>query len=796
MSRCPKCQHDLSVENLQSKQCPACGHHWEGQFPGESSVPENSRGPVEPGDGAPGESDNPGDLQDLPRAITGVGLHGGSSTNDPETWNADQDAATYVADISPADIVRMSQIWREVDDEVPSGMTIKSFESDEVEEADESSPTADVDELLSDLKAKNDSDETAPAPDGAGEGKISSVADTFVSDVFPSDEKEPSDSSEEDWSEKSVGQTFLSDDISLEKAAIEASGDSDSDGRDTPSDSDDGRTSDQTMLTDALFSEESDSSEAAEAAGATLPLGDDWMEKDDSRTHTADEMTGARTTEDSPPSGTGQDASTAKTLISEELPDMGRTDSGSDDGAGRTDRLSSQDVSGAEAAQGSGLVIQLRSMREKGNPDSDKADYELLNLLGEGGMGKVFNARQTSIDRNVAVKMLKPRHSSRKRDQHSKFLAEAVVTGELDHPNIVPIYDVGKDENDALFYSMKNVTGNPWLDTIHQKSTHDNLEILLSVADAVAFAHARGVVHRDLKPENVMLGEFGEVLLMDWGLAMPTEKFGKQRGIVRSSSMGGTPAYMSPEMATGPINKIGAHSDIYLLGAILFEIVTGRPPHRGKNAMKCLMAAARNKIVHTDHTGELIDIAFKAMSTNPKDRYKSVQEFQAAVRTYLAHSESITLAAMAEEDLERAQKSESYEDYAKARFGFEEALKLWDGNKRARSRLGAARLAYAHCALDKGDYDLAASLLDQGDRSHDKLKVDIAKARDERDARQKRLEAARRAGRGLLAALFLVVSGAAFWINTERTAAVNARNDAIDAKRYRRQGPRAGERAA
>src|SRR5690606_30443750 len=112
-----------------------------------------------------------------------------------------------------------------------------------------------------------------------------------------------------------------------------------------------------------------------------------------------------------------------------------------------------------------GLVIQPRLLQPQDESESDKADYQILSLLGEGGMGQVFNARQTSIDRVVAVKMLKSRTSSRKRDQHVKFLAEAVVTGELDHPNIVPIYDVGRDQNNALFYSMKNVTGNPWLDT-------------------------------------------------------------------------------------------------------------------------------------------------------------------------------------------------------------------------------------------------------------------------------------------------------------------------------------------
>ncbi len=547
----------------------------------------------------------------------------------------------------------------------------------------------------------------------------------------------------------------------------------------TPPDSPGNSSYDKTFVAVDQISDSHDSEDLSDAVAKTMPLSaeGDWLAADEGKTFAP------KTTEDSPtPRRRDEGDSIEKTMISADLSDEHSTGSGSADG-GRTDALASAEGSAVQLAEGSGLIIQERSLKDKSEPLSEKADYQIISVLGEGGMGKVYNARQTSIDRNVAVKMLKSKaSSSRRKDQHVKFLAEAVVTGELDHPNIVPIYDVGRDQTGALFYSMKNVTGNPWLDTIHQKSAHDNLDILMSVADAVAFAHARGVVHRDLKPENVMLGEFGEVLVMDWGLAMPTDKFHKQRGIVRSSSMGGTPAYMAPEMATGPITRIGAHSDIYLLGAILFEIVTGRPPHRGKNAMKCLMSAAQNKIVQTEHAGELIEIAYKAMSTDPKDRYKSVQEFQAAVRTYLAHSESITLAAVAEEDLERAESSDNYEDYAKARFGFEEALKLWDGNKRAKSSLGAARLAYAHCALDKGDYDLASSLLDPGDLSHQKLKVDIAKAQEERDARQKRLETAKCAGRVLLATLFLVVSGAAFWINTERAAAVEAKEIAVEAE--------------
>ena len=148
--------------------------------------------------------------------------------------------------------------------------------------------------------------------------------------------------------------------------------------------------------------------------------------------------------------------------------------------------------------------------------------------------------------------------------RNKKFLAEAVVTGDLDHPNIVPIYDVGTNSEGNLFYSMKKVQGDPWMNVIDQKSLAENLDILMRTADAVGFAHARGIVHRDLKPENIMLGEFGEVLVMDWGLAHPLAGYRKSNSVASSKSMGGTPAYMSPEMVTGPLEKIGPAEAIFI----------------------------------------------------------------------------------------------------------------------------------------------------------------------------------------------------------------------------------------
>ncbi|OHB85779.1 MAG: hypothetical protein A2V98_11205 [Planctomycetes bacterium RBG_16_64_12] len=418
------------------------------------------------------------------------------------------------------------------------------------------------------------------------------------------------------------------------------------------------------------------------------------------------------------------------------------------------------------------LVIPTRVLRESEEEDAAKADYELVSQLGEGGMGVVYAARQASIDRTVAVKMLKPTGAD-DAEARGKFLSEAVVTGDLEHPNIVPIYDVGRSEAGNLFYSMKRVKGTPWDTVISEKVFQENIETLMKIADAVALAHSRGVVHRDLKPENVMLGDFGEVLLMDWGLAV-------SRGLSSSTTgMGGTPAYMAPEMATGPVERIGSASDIYLLGAILYEIITGKAPHTGQNVMQCLFAAARNEIQPTERSGELLAIAMKAMATAPEDRYDNVGEFQQAIRQYQSHSESISLSTRADEDLQEARARDDYETFARAVFGFQEAVNLWEGNARASAGISEASLAYATSAFRKGDYDLGASLLDADIPEHADVLHQIQKSQHERDARQQRLKTFKRIGVGLVATVFAVITVAFFWIRAERDEADRQRAEAV-----------------
>ncbi len=391
------------------------------------------------------------------------------------------------------------------------------------------------------------------------------------------------------------------------------------------------------------------------------------------------------------------------------------------------------------------------------------SEFELQEVIGEGGVGVVYAARQASIDRTVAIKMLRDEFAH-KRDHRNKFLSEAVVTGELDHPNIVPIYDLGTSELGSLFYAMKRVRGTPWSEIIRQQSLAENLRILMSVADAIAFAHSRGVIHRDLKPENVMLGDFGEVLVMDWGIALSTNMFVKSDKIGQSTSMGGTPAYMAPEMATGPLTAIGQASDVYLLGAILFEIITGRTPHTGPDVMSCLYAAARNEIQPTEKSGELLDVAYRAMATRPAERYASVQDFQAAIREYQSHSESVVLSTRADEELAEARRTKDYQDYSRALFGFQEARTLWSGNERAKTGEVEARLAYAERALEKGDFDLGLSLLDERQPSQAHLHGRLLAARHERDARQARIKGLRRLAIGLAAIIMITLVGGMLFI--------------------------------
>jgi len=412
------------------------------------------------------------------------------------------------------------------------------------------------------------------------------------------------------------------------------------------------------------------------------------------------------------------------------------------------------------------LVVKSHAVTSGSVDAKSSSDYELLEVLGEGGMGVVYSAHQTSIGRTIAVKMIRP-EAAKDDLKSSSFLSEAAITGELEHPNIVPIYELGSNDEGRLFYAMKKIKGVRWSNVLQQKSQAENLDILMRVADATAFAHSKGIIHRDIKPSNVMLGDFGEVLLIDWGLAVSMSKDGEFTAH-ENFARGGTPAYMAPEMAMGLKRRIGFHSDIYLLGAILYHIVTGAPPHIGNDTLSCVMAAADNKIPNPTQSGELIDIALKAMSIEPRDRYLSIKDFQNAIRDYQAHSESIVLSTRGTEALSEAQKTGDYQSYRRALAVFEEALTFWSENDSAVAGVKNTRLAYATCAFEKDDFELAASLLWQDEPAHVELAQKVASAQSKRESRQKLLKKLVYTSATLAAVVFVIITFGFFRIRIEQ----------------------------
>lgn len=440
------------------------------------------------------------------------------------------------------------------------------------------------------------------------------------------------------------------------------------------------------------------------------------------------------------------------------------------------------DPDGTPPGSKSSLVVKFRAVGEFDESQIDGNDYQMIDVLGKGGVGVVYSAKQTSIDRNVALKMLHPK-MSKNQDHRSKFLIEAVVIGDLNHPQIVPIYDLGKNKNNDLFYTMKQVEGTPWSDVVDELSLEENLEVLVKICNAIAFAHFKGVIHRDLKPDNVMLGDFGEVLVMDWGLALVTKKSEKYNTILSSPGLGGTPAYMAPEMVTGPISLITDSSDIYLLGAMLYRVLVGQAPHAGKNVTQCVKSAAHNKIQETEMRGELIDIAMKAMATKPEDRFATAIEFRDALKNYEAHAESLQLTTQAEENLTTATETGDYGVFSRSVFGFEESVALWTDNHAAIDGQVRAREAYAESALTNGDFELGLSLLDQEETSHLPLVQRLREGQHERDSRQRQLARSKTVFRWASLSFVLLLSCACLMIYVKMKAAEAATRKEAIAKR-------------
>jgi serine/threonine protein kinase len=283
--------------------------------------------------------------------------------------------------------------------------------------------------------------------------------------------------------------------------------------------------------------------------------------------------------------------------------------------------------------------------------------YQLRGEVGRGGMGCVLRARDPDLDRDLAIKVLL--HGDDRPEVSRRFLAEARTGARLQHPGVVPVYEVGRTEQDRPYFAMKLVEGRTLADLLQERPApaHDLprfLAVFAQVCQTVAYAHSKGVIHRDLKPANVMVGAFGEVQVMDWGLAKhagerdgglpptahdaPGNDSPRSPGQTAAGTILGTPAYMAPEQARGDVAAVDERADVFGLGAILCEVLTGRPPLTGADA---LARAARGELADAfarlDGCGvgaELIGLAKACLAPAPGQRPADAGEVARRMTAY------------------------------------------------------------------------------------------------------------------------------------------------------------------
>ena len=433
---------------------------------------------------------------------------------------------------------------------------------------------------------------------------------------------------------------------------------------------------------------------------------------------------------------------------------------------------------------------------EEGNYHTVSNDIEnswtghtILSELGRGGMGVVHRAQQDVLHRVVALKTPKHPHLNR------RFTEESLISGYLSHPNIISVHNLLKGDSNTIALTMPLIDGVSWDNklqsdydrfhgTLSNRILHEHLDHLLKVCQATSYAHYKGILHNDLKLENIMVGEFGDVVVMDWGCATqnPTVDVALPFHILHPKQVTrpfGSPSYMPPELAQGQGYAIGPWTDTYLLGAMLYEILEGRPPRKGKTLGSVIQQACLGETDPFEKctSPTLQQICLRALAPDHKDRYSTPEALEDDIRGYFKAEQSESLLATVERVLVE-ENGHTYSDSHTSLMTLIEAVsmtvqadQIWPSSAAKTLRTKACRQLVTR-AIEVGDLKLATAYLHHLSVDHDDLREALASQQQKRQLEINAIERNTRLTRLIVAFVMISLTVGGALVNSARQEAI------------------------